>query len=315
MLGTNYHTHNRWCDGEGEIEEVVRAALDAGLRQVGISSHAPVPFPTAYALPLESLAGYRAEVLRVREQYRDRITVWLGLELDALPELAGYNRWLSDERRAMSDERPRPDSSLSTHRSALHGGFEYCLGSVHFLGRDDDGMPWPLDESDERFAALLAARYGGDIRILVEHYYRLIAGLGSYPGVDVVGHLDRGAVLWNAGGRYFDEDAPWYRAAVERALRALAAAGKIVELSTGGWRRGLGAPFPAPWILRRCRDLGIRVTPCTDAHHPEQIAYRYADALALLRETGYREVAVLDPESGRWVVEALPEAARSAARA
>ncbi len=29
MLGTNYHTHNRWCDGEGEIEEVVRAALDA----------------------------------------------------------------------------------------------------------------------------------------------------------------------------------------------------------------------------------------------------------------------------------------------
>jgi hypothetical protein len=98
------------------------------------------------------------------------------------------------------------------------------------------------------------------------------------------------------------------------ALQALAAAGKIVELSTAGWRRGLGAPFPAPWILRRCRDLGIRVTPCTDAHHPEQIAYRYADALALLRETGYREVAVLDPASGHWTVEALLEAARSAAR-
>ncbi len=290
MLGTNYHTHNRWCDGEGEIEEVVRAALDAGLRQVGISSHAPVPFPAAYALPLGSLAGYRAEVLQVRERYRDRITVWLGLELDALPELAGYNRdWV------------------------LSRGFDYCLGSVHFLGRDDEGMPWPLDESDERFAALLAARYGGDIRALVEDYYRLIAGLASYPGVDIVGHLDRGAVLWNEGGRYFGDDAPWYRAAVERALQALAAADKVVELSTGGWRRGLGAPFPAPWILRRCRDLGIRVTPCTDAHRPEQIAYCYADALALLCETGHREVAVLDPASGRWVMEPLPSAARGGA--
>ena len=313
MLGTNYHTHNRWCDGEGEIEEVVRAALDAGLRQVGISSHAPVPFPTTYALPLESLSAYRAEVLQVRERYRDRIAVWLGLELDALPELAGYNRQLSAERRAMSDEWPRPNSSLSTHRSALHGGFDYCLGSVHFLGRDDQGMPWPLDESDGRFAALLAARYGGDIRALVEDYYRLIAGLATYPGVDIVGHLDRGAVLWNEGGRYFSEDAPWYRATVERALQALAAASKVVELSTAGWRKGLGAPFPAPWILRRCRDLGIRVTPCTDAHHPKQIAYCYDDALALLRETGYREIAVLDPASGQWVMEALPEVARGGA--
>ena len=84
-------------------------------------------------------------------------------------------------------------------------------------------------------------------------------------------------------------------------------------MSTAGWRKGLGAPFPAPWILRRCRDLGIRVTPCTDAHRPEQIAHCYADALALLRETGYREVAVLDPASAQWVMEALPEVSRGGA--
>ena len=82
----------------------------------------------------------------------------------------------------------------------------------------------------------------------------------------IVGHLDRGAALWNRGGRYFGEDAPWYRAAVEGALRALAAAGTIVELSTGGWHYGLDQPFPSPWIARRCRDLGIPMTPSGDTH-------------------------------------------------
>ncbi len=283
MVLANYHTHNRWCDGQGEIAEVIEAALAAGMAQVGISSHAPVPFPAGYALPLAELPAYRAEVLRLREVYRGRIEVLLGLELDALPELRDFNRG-----------------------RVLAGPLDFGIGSVHFLGADDAGAPWPLDESDARFAALLAARYGGDIRRLVEDYYALIAGLAGYPGVDIVGHLDRGAKLWNAGGRYFGEGAPWYRAAVEGALRALARSGLVVELSTGGWRRGFDDPFPSPWIVRRCRDLGIPMTVCSDAHHPDQIAYAYDRALALLREAGHREIAGFDRETGRWTARPLP---------
>ncbi|MDP9372409.1 MAG: histidinol-phosphatase [Chloroflexota bacterium] len=283
MVLANYHTHNRWCDGQGEIEEVIEAAIAAGMGQVGISSHAPVPFPAAYALPLDDLRAYREEVLRLRAVYRGRIEVLLGLELDALPGLRDFNR-----------------------QRVLAAPFDFCIGSVHFLGTDDAGAPWPLDESDERFAALLAARYGGDIRRLVEEYYGLVAGLAGYPGVAIVGHLDRGAKLWNAGGRYFSEDAPWYRAAVEGALRALAASNLIVELSTGGWRRGLDTPFPSPWIVRRCRDLGIPMTVCSDAHRPDQIAYAYDRALALLRETGHQEIAYFDRAAGGWAMGPLP---------
>jgi histidinol-phosphatase (PHP family) len=279
----NYHTHSRWCDGEGEIEEVVQAALNARLSQVGISSHAPAPFPATYALPFADLAAYRAEVLRVRDLYRGRIDVLLGLELDALPALRAFNR----------------DQVLAL-------GFDYGIGSIHFLRADDAGRPWPLDLSDERFAALLADRFGGDIRALVEEHYGLIADLAGYPGVDIVGHLDRGVKLWNAGDRYFSEDAPWYRAAVEGALRALAAAGTIVELSTGGWRRGLPDPFPSPWIVRRCRDLGIHMTINSDAHHPTEIVDDYARALALLRETGYGEIATFDVERRAWGMTRLP---------
>jgi histidinol-phosphatase (PHP family) len=281
----NYHTHNRWCDGVGEIEEVVAAAIAAGLTQIGVSSHAPVPFTATYALPLARLRAYREEALRVRAEFAGQIDVLLGLELDALPELRTFNR---DEILAL--------------------GVDYTVGSVHFQRLDDTGRPWPLDASDERFAGLLRERYSGDIRALVEEHYALIAALADYPGVEIIGHIDRGVKLWNAGDRYFSEDAPWYRAAVEEALRALKATDRIIELSTAGWRRGLPDPFPSPWIVRLCRDLGIRMTVNSDAHHPNQLTYDYPRALTLLRETGHHEIARFDLAQGRWEMAALPGA-------
>ncbi len=278
----NYHTHNRWCDGQAEVATVVEAAIAAGLTQIGISSHAPVPFRATYALPLARLDAYREAVLAARDTYRDRITVVLGLEIDALPELRPFNA------------------------STLARGFDYTVGSVHFQQIDDTGEPWPLDYSAARFAELLRARYDGDIRALVEEHYALIAALGDYPGVSMVGHIDRGVKLFNAGDRFFREDARWYREAVDGALIALAAGERIVELSTGGWRRGLADPFPSPWIVRRCHELGVRMTLNSDSHRPDQLTYEYPRALALLAECGHRAIARFDPATGGWELAALP---------
>lgn len=279
----NYHTHSRWCDGQGEIAEVVEAALAAGLRQVGVSSHAPVPFATTYALPEQLLAAYRDEVFAVRRAYHDRIEVLLGLELDALPCLAAHNR----------------DAVLPLE-------FDYAIGSVHYVNHDDDGRPWPIDTSSELFDALLERRYASNIRALVEDYFALVGELVEHPGVTIAGHLDRGAKLWNAGERLFSESASWYRDAVDAALQRLAAAEMIVELSTGGWRRGLGAPFPSIWILERCQDLGIRVTPSTDSHRPADVAFGYDRALEALRAVGFTSIAVYDAGSKSWRDERLP---------
>jgi len=281
VLGS-YHTHSRWCDGQGEIADVIEAAIAADLAQVGISSHAPVPFPATYALPLADLRAYREEVLRLRAVYRDRIDVLLGLELDALPELRGYNQ-----------------------REALDLGFDFTVGSVHFLRETADGQPWPLDLSADLFDQLLREHFGGDIRALSAEYYALIAGLATYPGVDIVGHIDRGVRLWNGDGRYLDESQPWYRALLDDTLRALATTDRIVELSTGGWRRGLSDPWPSVWIVRRCRELGIRMTVNSDSHHPSQIAYDYDRARAVLRDTGHREIARFNTTTRTWEGAAL----------
>lgn len=272
----NYHTHNRWCDGKGEIADVIAAAIAARLSQIGITSHAPVPFPTAYSMPLANLPAYRAEVLRQRDIHRDRIDVLLGLELDAMPDLLAFNQ-----------------ANILTHQ------FDYIVGSVHFIRRAD-GRLWPLDASDDLFAQLLHEEFDGDIRPLSEAYYRAVANLATYPGVTMVGHLDRGVRLWNRSGRYLDETQPWYRALVDDTLHALAKTDRIIELSTGGWRRGLEEPWPSLWVIRRCRELGIRMTLNSDSHHPDQIAYDYDRALDVLRATGHRSIARFNPSTKQW---------------
>src|SRR5438067_5193364 len=93
-LATNYHTHSRYCDGEGEIREYIEAAIGAGLVSYGVSCHAPVPIPTRdpWLMRLDDLSAYCAEVRALREEYRERLAIFLALELDYAPGLDAFYR-------------------------------------------------------------------------------------------------------------------------------------------------------------------------------------------------------------------------------
>lgn len=43
---TNYHSHTLYCDGRAGMEDFIRFAISRGFASYGISSHAPLPFPT-----------------------------------------------------------------------------------------------------------------------------------------------------------------------------------------------------------------------------------------------------------------------------
>jgi histidinol-phosphatase (PHP family) len=277
VLTTSYHTHNRFCDGAGEIADYAAAAISAGLEALGISSHAPLTFPDPNAMRAADLPAYGAEIDRVRDAHRDRLRVHRALEFDYIPE----------------------------RHDALWGlvapvAFDYLIGSVHFVGEDDDGAPWACDLTREGFERGLRTRYGGDIRRLVGAYYERVRSLAAWGRVAIVGHFDR-IKKWNRDERYFREDGPWYRREVEAALAAVARTGLIMELNTVGWRNDVGRPYPSPWILRRCLDLGIRLMVTTDAHAPERVNEYHAEAQAVLHEVGCRELAVL--RDGEWMME------------
>jgi histidinol-phosphatase (PHP family) len=278
-IRTSYHTHNRFCDGRGEIAEYVEAAAAAGLDALGISSHSPLTFPDEAAMRAELLPAYCAEVARLREANRDRLRVHLSLEFDYIPE-RDAELWALVE--------PYP--------------FEYLIGSVHFIGEAEDGMPWAFDLSRRGFEAGLRRHFGGDIRRLVGAYYERIRGLTVWGRAVIVGHLDR-IKKWNTDGRYFKEEETWYRREVEATLAACARAGLIVELNTIGWGNAVRDAYPSPWILRRAIELGIAIVVTTDAHAPRRVIGFHTEALARLQEVGCAGLAVL--RDGDWHVEPL----------
>ena len=89
-MKANYHTHTWRCrHALGTEREYVENALKAGLEILGFADHAPYIFPNGYystfRMRLEQLPDYVDTVLSLREMYREKIQVPLGLEMEFYP--------------------------------------------------------------------------------------------------------------------------------------------------------------------------------------------------------------------------------------
>lgn len=255
------HTHSALCDGKGTLAEMAAAAYAAGVRYFGASghSHTAVPYDVGHVLPAD-MAEYRRQVLSLREEYRGRMEVLLGLEWDS-----------------QSDITPE--------------GFDYWIGSVHYQ-RSQNGTYYAADWSAEQFAACRDEMFGGDALAVTEGYFRDVCRVAAKKP-PILGHIDLITKL-NAGNRFFDEEAPRYRAAALEALHAVDPAATLLEINTGGVSRGYRqSPYPALFLLREWRQMGGRVILTSDSHSPDTVTFGYADAAALARAAGFDRSVLL----------------------
>ncbi|MGI6168455.1 MAG: PHP domain-containing protein [Christensenellales bacterium] len=79
-LIADYHLHTYYSDGRCSVEEIARAAFEAGLLEIAITDHGPGHF----------LNGVRkkdklyAEVMRAREDYAGRMDILFGVEANLM---------------------------------------------------------------------------------------------------------------------------------------------------------------------------------------------------------------------------------------
>ena len=267
---TNYHSHSHYCDGKGTLEQQVQGAIAQGLRAFGFSSHCPVPFENKWSMKAERLVDYLAETKALKEQYEGQIELYMGLEVDFLPETLG----------------PKNFPML-----------DYCVGSVHYVGLNQFGQPWEIDGSSVEFLECLDALYGGDIRVVIQKYYSIIRQMIETDPPQIMGHLDK-IKMHNAARALFDESESWYEAEVEHTLQTIAASGIIVEINTrGNYKRDLDL-YPSPWIIKRMKELQIPICINSDSHRPEEITASFPLAYQRAQAAGYEEVRVL--LGGKW---------------
>ena len=86
----NYHTHTVRCThAVGSEEEYVLAGIEAGLKILGFSDHAPYPFEggcySHIRMRPEELGAYTATVFALREKYKDLVQIPVGVEIEYFP--------------------------------------------------------------------------------------------------------------------------------------------------------------------------------------------------------------------------------------
>ncbi len=269
MTKFNFHTHSKYDDGTEALEEYVKAAIDKGLSAMGFSGHSPLPFDNEWSIGSGDYPEYVAEMKRLREKYKDHIDIHIGLELDYIP---GY----SDNFRAFFEG----------------AGLDYCIGSVHLVmkpGSSDANDIWFIDGPREGYLKGIQRIYNGDVRRAVEAYYDQQREMVATQRPDIIGHLDK--VNMHNQGELFDTSSKWYRSAIDRLLETIAGHGTIVELNTRGVYTGkTNEYFPGRELLEKCLERDIKVMVNTDAHHPSQLDNHFDDAVALLKEVGFRKM-------------------------
>jgi len=157
-------------------------------------------------------------------------------------------------------------------RSAREKGIEVVLGSVHFL----DG--WAFDDPDQR-----EVWDTKEVDKVWEQYFSEWCKAAQSGLFDVMAHPD----LVKKFGHFARDAAQYY----DEASRVAASAGVLCEVSTAGWRKPVGQLYPDSLMIELLIQRGVGLTMGSDAHAPDEVAYRFDTCARTLYELGARQVA------------------------
>ncbi|MDN5204955.1 histidinol-phosphatase [Fulvivirgaceae bacterium BMA10] len=267
---TNYHSHCDYCDGKFEPERYVERAIDFQVLAYGFSSHAPLPFDCKWCMNIEDISDYLDEISTLQRKYKGRIELYKGLEIDYIPKVIGPNRPGIEEL-----------------------NLDYTIGSIHFIDQFEDGSPWEVDGSHDKFLKGLKEIYHGDVKKVLQRYFQLTREMVENDCPDIVGHMDKIKVQ-NIENKFYSEFSSWYKKEIMQTLETIAAAGAIVEVNTRGiYTRRTVHTYPSMWVLEKIQEMNIPITLNSDAHHPEEIINKFGSSCHMLREIGFEHIKVL----------------------
>jgi histidinol-phosphatase (PHP family) len=261
---TNYHSHSLYCDGRSNMEKFVRFALSERFESYGFSSHAPLPFPTAWTMEWDRMDDYLAEIARLKHRYDGRIKLLAGLEIDYLSEASN-------------------PSSPCFQTLPL----DYRIGSIHLL-HTPTGEVVDTDTSPANYRRIVDEHFDGDLDYVLREYYRRSLRMVELGGFDIIGHADKmhyNAACYRPG--LLDE--PWYDTLVRSYFEAIGRHGLTLEINTKSYL-DTRIFYPNQRYFPFLKELNARVQVNSDAHYPERINNGRAEALSALQHVGFQSI-------------------------
>lgn len=270
LFDPNYdgHTHTSWCPhaARNPLREYLDQAVELGLTRYAVTEHIPLPAGFVDPLgeyecagPIAELPRYLDQAAALRDEYADRLRLYVGLEIDYLGGAQGG--WHGDLLALLGKVHHRLDA-------------EATLLSLHFIDEVVvDGYP----EVTQRLIPS-----GGTVDDCHVRYYRLLRSAlrasWKWGRLDLrprrVGHLTLPRKFLRVlplaePERVWDE--------ATRTLELIAAEGLQLDYNTAGWDKpDCGEAYLPEPLLSRAIELGVELVLGSDAHRPDDVG-RYRD--------------------------------------
>lgn len=249
MIVNDFHTHTVFSDGKNTPEEMVLSAIEKGMKRIGISDHSYTSFDDRFCLQRDEEANYKKCIADLKEKYAVKIEVLCGLEQDF------YSDWPAK-------------------------GYDYVIGSVHYMKHGD--VIIPVDEDPAMLREAAEKYFDGDIYCIAELYYSTVAQVAEKTGADIIGHFDL-ITKFIEIGIGIDEKEPRYIRAWQAAADRLLKAGKYFEINTGAMSRGYRtSPYPSSDILEYLRERGAKFILSSDSHAKNTLRHEFDNYEKLL---------------------------------
>ena len=254
------HMHTSFStDSSAPVSSMLDCAVARGLKAVCITDHMDLDFPPQEGEDVSAdpqlfqfdIEEYFRVLLRLKEEYKDRLEVRIGIEL-------GLQSHLGDRYKELLARYP----------------FDFVIGSIHLVR----GM-------DPYYGKLFEGR--PDAKAYEEAFEETLLCIRHNEGFDALGHLDY--VVRYGKHQAWEYSYCAFADQIDEVLKELISMGKGLELNTGGLKYGLGFTNPHPDVLKRYRELGGEiVTVGADAHKPKHVGYEFKKAASILEACGFR---------------------------
>lgn len=256
MRYCNMHTHTDFSDGIDSVEANILSAIDKNMISLGISDHCYTYFDTSYCVQADRLEEYKSEVKRLKEKYKDKIEVYLGIELDAFAKL--------------------PDRA----------DYDYIIGDIHYIETPDGYKALDLDKNE--FIDMGRKYFGGDNVAMAVAYYRSYAERVCAVRPDILGHIDLVTKY-----SLVDQSDPRYIKAAKEALFASLEVCPIIEMNSGAISRGYRKdPYPAIFLVDAIKERGGKILLSSDSHAAKDITCFFEGEKEILLDRGIRSTVV-----------------------
>ena len=252
----DYHMHTSFsCDSKAKPEEMIKSAIAKGLTSISITDHYDLECIDYKEDETFDSKDYFATLLPLKEKYKDKIAINIGVELGLQPGCGKVFLPL-----------------------VKNNPFEFIIGSVHvFKGRD-------LAKGE-----VFIGRREEDV--YPEYFEEVLQNIKEYKKFNVLGHLDY--PIRYSKGKNTTYHYKNHKEVLDDILKELIDTGRGLEVNAAGLKYGLPFAHPRQEILKRYVELGGEIlTIGSDAHRPNHIAYDYERVKEYLKSCNVKNYTI-----------------------